>query len=117
MNLIDYEFKDLKNKKIQSIIWDEQNIIFNTQNGPVEYEAYGDCCSSSFIESLDNEEIFKDSVLESVEAVSGDQKDIDDYYVHKWTFYKFKTDKGMCTLSFRNESNGYYDGSLVLRRE
>ncbi len=108
------DFKGLTDKKILSIDWCEDWLQFNLQDDAVRYNAVGDCCSSSYIESLDNPEIFKDGVFQSVEVVSGDEKEIDRYDVHKWTFYKFKTSKGMCTLSFRNESNGYYDGWLKL---
>lgn len=81
-------------------------------NMVVDFRAYGDCCSTSFIESLDNPTIFKDAIFESVESIEGENKENAEFDVHKWTFYKFKTSKGACTLSFRNESNGYYDGFL-----
>jgi hypothetical protein len=89
-------------------------IRFNLKGDSVYYEAIGDCCSISYIESLDNPEIFKDAVLLSVDVEDGGHKDIkkNEVEVHEWTFYKFKTTKGMCTLSFRNESNGYYSGWL-----
>ncbi len=106
-------FDKLIGKKIFSIEWDEKTLRFNLKGDAVIYEAYGDCCSSSYIESLDNQEIFKNARLLQVECISGEQKEIGEYF-HKWRFYKFKTDKGMCTLSFRNESNGYYDGELQL---
>lgn len=106
------EFDDLKGKTILSVECSEKTLRFNLKGDAVCFEAKGDCCSESYIESLDNPEIFKDAVFQSVESVSGEQEEVSDIGVHKWTFYKFKTDKGMCTLSFRNESNGYYDGWL-----
>lgn len=112
----DDQFNSLIGKKIISIEWDEKTIRFNLIGHSVLFEAIGDCCSSSYIESLDNPEIFQDSTFIGVESVEGETKDIEDWEVHKWTFYKFKTDKGMCTLSFRNESNGYYDGYLEIVR-
>lgn len=112
----DNEFDSLKGKKILSIEWNEETLRFNLKGDAVCFKAYGDCCSNSFIESLDNPEIFRDAVFQSVESVSGETKELKDFDVHKWTFYKFKTDKGMCTLSFRNESNGYYDGHLELMK-
>lgn len=108
----DREFEVLHGKKILSIEWSEDTLRFNLEGDAVCFEAYGACCSRSYIESLDNPEIFKDATFLSVESVSGKEKELNDYDVHKWTFYKFKTNKGMCTLSFRNESNGYYDGHL-----
>ena len=58
------------------------------------YQAYGDCCSHSYIESIDDLEVLQDCTMLSMESVSGDTIDITDYEVHKWTFYKFKTTKG-----------------------
>ena len=114
MSYYDDQFDILKGKEILSVEWSEQTLRFNLKGDAACFEAVGDCCSSSFIESLDNPEVFKDAIFESVESVEGEQKELDDFDVHKWTFYKFKTNKGMCTLSFRNESNGYYDGHLEL---
>jgi hypothetical protein len=111
MSYQDNEFDCLKGKTILSVEHSDETLRFNLKGDAVCFEAVGDCCSSSFIESLDNPEAFKDAVFDSVKSVSGESKDID-YEVHKWTFYKFKTSKGLCTLSFRNESNGYYDGYL-----
>lgn len=115
----DRQFEDLINKEIVSIQYTESNLEFKLKDASIiKFYAEGDCCSQSFIEDLDNPEIFQDAVFLSVESVEGDRKDIDpdkdgySHEVHKWTFYKFKTNKGMCTLSFRNESNGYYNGHL-----
>jgi hypothetical protein len=105
-------FDCLKGKEIVSIEWNDSAINFNLKDDTVSYEAVGDCCSSSHIEDLDNPEIFKNAVFDSVAVESGETKDDGDYTVQKWTFYKFKTSKGMCTLSFRNDSNGYYNGWL-----
>lgn len=122
--IMEIDFDILKNKKIISIDldyttrykYDKQNhtdgIRFNLENGFVQYRAFGDCCSTSYIESLDNPSIFDNATFLSVEVIEGIQENIDYTDVHKWKFYKFKTSKGMCTLSFRNESNGYYNGEL-----
>ena len=106
------KFKNLEGKRIYSVECDEKTLRFNHEpNDATVLEAYGDCCSCSYIESLDNPEIFKDAIFDSVEIIEGESKKLkdDDGNDHlQWTFYKFKTNKGMCTLSFRNESNGYY---------
>jgi hypothetical protein len=113
MGYFDPDFKDLIGEKINSVTFDERLLRFNLKDKVVSFSAEGDCCSNSFIESIDDESIFNDAVLESVEVESGEAKEIDTFDVHKCTFYKFKTDKGYATLSFRNESNGYYDGYLA----
>lgn len=104
---------ELKDIEVSSIENTDKELIINLKDGEkLEFYADGDCCSKSFIEDLDNPECLVECKLLSVEAVDGKQEDNHDYIVSKWTFYKFKTDKGMCTLSFRNDSNGYYNGSL-----
>lgn len=117
MSYQDDEFKDLIDQEIKTIIFNDKNLLFGLKDGSIiEFLAVGDCCSNSYIESLDNPEIFRDATLVSVESVEGETESIvEDGWqieVYQWTFYKFKTTKGMCTLSFRNESNGYYDGYL-----
>lgn len=109
-------FDKIKGQKIKAITYSEdgQDLTFTMEDeSTVKYEAYGECCSSSYIEDIDNPEIFINANLIDVDVVYGESKNVD-YEVHEWTFYKFKTDKGMATLSFRNESNGYYGGSLEL---
>lgn len=111
-------FDCLKGKEITSVEWDESSIKFKLNDAfnneiIISYGAYGDCCSASYIEDLDNPEIFNDAVFDSVDVEFGETKEIEEYNVQKWTFYKFKTNKGMCTLSFRNDSNGYYNGWLA----
>lgn len=113
----DDNFASIINKEIISIEWNELELKFILKDKIVKYLAVGDCCSQSFIEDLDNPEVFKNCVLTNVDFESGEEKDFGDYSVHKWTFYKFRTNKGMCTLSFRNESNGYYDGWLQLTED
>jgi len=64
---------------------------------------------------LDDPSVFKDAKILDIQVITGETKEIEDeFVVHKLTFYKFITDKGFCPLSFRNESNGYYNGYLQL---
>ncbi len=111
------EFSQLKDLELKSVTFTEEDLLINLTNGKtIKYTAVGDCCSSSYIESLDNPEALQNTLLISTEEVQGEQKEMD-YETHKWTFYKFKTTKGDCTLSFRNESNGYYNGYLSFSGE
>lgn len=106
-------FDELKNKLVRKVFYNENEITFVLDDDTkVSYRAVGDCCSSSYIEDLDNRDAFTNAIFVDVEEVDGETKDVSDWEVYKWTFYKFKTNKGMCTLSFRNESNGYYNGWL-----
>lgn len=93
--------------------YDQKSLTLILKNGDViEFEAYGDCCSNSYLEDCDNIEALQDATLLGIEEVSGDEKWPDEYECHRWTFYKFRTSKGMATFSLRNESNGYYNGHL-----
>lgn len=110
------EFEDLINKKILNVEYGDDQITFIVDNPEgikrVKFKAYGDCCSSSYIESLDDPEVFSKAILTEVQVEEGDNTEVREYEYHSWTFYKFTTTKGRCTLSFRNESNGYYSGHL-----
>lgn len=118
INWLDFDysfdgFDKIQGKKILKATFTEDAIIFCTEEKEYKYNAVGDCCSSSFIESLDNIEAFENAILLGCEVAAGETKEVEeDYLVSKWTFYKFRTNKGFCTLSFRNDSNGYYNGNL-----
>jgi hypothetical protein len=111
------KYNALLNKKFERVEINENGykVSFIGENSVI-YSAEGDCCSQTFIESIDSPEVFENAVILSVEEVHGESKEIESHEVHKWTFVKFVTDKGRATLSFRNESNGYYDGYLELCR-
>ena len=112
------KIESLKDLELKSVFLTERKLTIELKNGKkIIYDAFGDCCSASYIESMDNQAALENSTLLSVESVSGDEKTTGEYEVSKWTFYKFKTTKGMCTLSFRNDSNGYYDGYLEFSGE
>jgi hypothetical protein len=99
--------------KTKSISLKDDVITIILQDGKtVSIHAHGDCCSRSFIESIDDESVFNDATITQIEIVSGETKEHEYWNVHKWTFYKITTTKGMATISMRNESNGYYDGYL-----
>lgn len=107
--------RPILNKKIKTTSYDSKYLTFKLEDSKeIKYYAEGDCCSSSFIEDIDDLEVLQNCTITEVDSVSGHQIDKNDYEVHKWTFVKFTTDKGRATLSFRNESNGYYNGYLEL---
>lgn len=73
-----------------------------------------DCCSQSWIEHINGEEVFPATVL----GVAGaDISRDDDHPEHDCLqVYEtvFLTDKGRFTVEYRNASNGYYGGSLEM---
>jgi hypothetical protein len=110
----------LVGKKVKHIAFTPAELYVVLADGTdLVYEAYGDCCSSSYIEDIDDQDVLQDCTVLDIEVVEGRESidtDEDGYEgtTHKWTFYKFTTNKGRATLSFRNDSNGYYNGYLQL---
>lgn len=100
------------------ILNDSTTLIFNTDIGDFVFYAYGDCCSSSWIEHFESPE--KPEKIVSFEEIEidpfPDREPIndDDYDCLQQYFYKVTTDKGMYNIEMRNESNGYYGGNLEL---
>ncbi len=102
---------------------DKQFITFETDDGQYKFEAFADCCSDSWIEELDNPEALIGQKVNGVESFDIDSIDTDEadkkykgnvggQDVLSVYRYDIKTDKGICTIDFRNSSNGYYGGSL-----
>lgn len=83
------------------------------------YYAEADCCSSSWIEYIDEpdnlicETVLKVDVNESERLEH--EKDWDGDEKLDCMGYDIYTKKGVCKIEFRNSSNGYYSGSLKIR--
>lgn len=119
MSSYQLDFSDWVGKKIESCyINDSKRIMRWKVDGKCfKIEAVGDCCSYSWFEHCDNGEALQDAVLNSFENVSEgsihhDEGEDNDYYRDQIlvNMLKFKTNKGYCTIEFRNSSNGYYSG-------
>ncbi len=97
---------------------DKSTIYFFTENEKIIYATFGDCCSESWIESTDKFD-FPFTAINCNEKYVGEEKvtkeesksDDDDRYLKQY-FYEIISDKGMFSIELRNESNGYYGGSL-----
>ena len=97
---------------------DKEFLTFYTHTHWFEYYADGDCCSTSWIEHMDDF-IYPFTVSEveekniTVIQECGFDLKTDTYNDEiKQYFYELKTDKGSFTIEMRNESNGYYGGGL-----
>ena len=106
----------LEEKTINKIMIaeDDQSILFEIEGGEsIVAKCDADCCSHTWIEHVElpvNGFPAKVQSLGHVELNSNlDTRD------GELQFYGFKisTDKGDIIIDFRNESNGYYGGSLV----
>lgn len=118
--------KELLNKIIVKVELseDRETFCFTDADGiRYFYNAYGDCCSSSWfsnitgIKNLLGQKII--SVIDREEFTDEEQKEAEaeyakenDYGPESLALYGIilKTDKGSCDVEFRNESNGYYGG-------
>jgi hypothetical protein len=66
----------LKDQKVISTKYSEESIEFTLDDGDVlRYEAYGDCCSSSFIEDIDDLEVLQNATILEVNIESDETKE------------------------------------------
>ena len=101
---------------------DGKQIKFILQDRPaVILEAVGDCCSESWIESLDNPSALtgkvssvEDIPMPDLGNISGNRHVVNEYGEVKYYGLKIVTDKGHCVIDYRNDSNGYYGGELIV---
>lgn len=110
--------KELIGKKISGLrINEDQSIlVFDTDQGTVGYETYGDCCSESWFADITGVSAMLGGTVQTVEEVSMDGYNVEDgrtrqEYDEAYG-YKLTTDKGYADIVFRNSSNGYYGGSI-----
>lgn len=114
---------ELVGKEIESFNLEPSGgwIDFHFKDGTsARLEAEGDCCSSSWIESIDAPMALNGKVL-SIEDIAmpslGDIGTTKHPDVESVSYYGLKvtTVKGVAVLDYRNDSNGYYGGWLEYR--
>jgi hypothetical protein len=91
---------------------DKEALRFLTDGGEVIARCDADCCSHTWVESVDLPARGFPALVPSVENIElNADKDTQDGELQ---FYgcKIATDKGDIIIDYRNESNGYYGGSL-----
>jgi hypothetical protein len=122
----------LLGKTVREIWMDRDNLTFVTEDGPVTYSVYGDCCSESFFfdfygvnNVIEREVVAFEKVdlspgdpgyrAETFE-VKGDEEGWKEteVYGYRITTEHEKFGHVSAVLSFRNESNGYYGGYMEL---
>lgn len=116
-------FDTLQGKTMASVEADDNQevIIFTT----VEGEKFSlhhdqDCCEFVSIEDIcgDLQTLVGTEILLAEEVSNFDAPPIDDRYTesYTWTFYHLRTVRGLVTLRWFGESNGYYSESVDLHR-
>ena len=79
----------------------------------VAYETAGECCSHSWIEHYSVPEDVEGSCVVDIVGSKTGEEDKEGYELLQFYETRFKTDKGDIVVEYRNNSNGYYGGSLV----
>lgn len=115
---------ELLNKQISRVMLNSfsDQILFITSNGEqFLYQTEGDCCSTTWIEEINGLDNLLGQVIHDVEDVPMGEPEADRAHGQDGSKYfdvlqdygvKFTTTRGYCDLVYRNESNGYYGGSL-----
>lgn len=95
---------------------DKKAIRFDVDGGePIVAKTDGDCCSSTWIENVENPGAIIGSPVLSADDIAMPSRELkrDDYEVVAFYGFKIATAKGECVIDYRNESNGYYGGNLA----
>jgi len=100
---------------------DRQALLFETEAGSVEVLVDADCCSYTWVEHVELPALgfpAKVSAVEDLNMPEGKESEFHkDAEVLEFYGCKIVTDKGDIVIDYRNDSNGYYGGSLVWPRE
>lgn len=94
---------------------DKKAIKFDVDGSePIIAKTDGDCCSSTWIENVENPDTLIGSTILSVADLDMPEQSAkeEDYEVIAYYGMKITTAKGDCVLDYRNKSNGYYGGNL-----
>lgn len=116
------EFQELIGKVILAVNVDIERtyLEFETDDGDFLYYAYGDCCSSSWFESLNGlERLLGQKVVSVVDREMEDAHDEHYGCVTDWDQdcikhygWSLVTQQGYFDIEMRNSSNGYYGGHV-----
>lgn len=99
---------------------DRQALLFQTADGDLIVNVDADCCSYTWVESVELPALGFPALVTAVEDLSlPDDTDKAASTFHEnpevLAFYgcKISTDRGEIVIDYRNDSNGYYGGSLT----
>ncbi len=117
------QFAELKGKTVTGGTGNEYVVTLYTSDGSAySLTLDGDCCSRSYFtpEALQELKSLEGSTILEVDDRAGPSKDglpeTDGSNDVSWHFLVFVTDKGHVTVDWRNDSNGYYDGSVIFEK-
>ena len=98
---------------------DKQSITFITNKGNITGTCYAECCSYSWIETVELPVAgFPPAkVLYAEDIPMPDLGDMPEREVVVYYGFKIVTDKGEILIDYRNDSNGYYGGGMSWTHE
>jgi Fe-S cluster biogenesis protein NfuA len=113
-------FDDLIGKRIDAVLMDDEKFKLSFKIGDVfvDYYAAGDCCSSSWFQNFSGIEALLGQVVNEVREIESETLDDGDKRKGAETDceqvygFVFTTNRGRADLDMRNDSNGYYGGSV-----
>ena len=101
--------KTIKEMKIAE---DKEALLFITSDGEVIAKVCGDCCSQSWIENVELPVNGFPATVKCAEEIPMPDLGNGDADLRQYYGYKLTTDKGDIVIDYRNDSNGYYGGSI-----
>ena len=113
--------KELEGRKVTGLLVndDQSTLVVETDQGDVIFDAYDDCCSETWfaditgVSALLGGTVLEAEDVELPEVVDGrTRQEYDQFYG-----VKLRTDKGYADIVYRNSSNGYYGGNLVVGKD
>jgi hypothetical protein len=113
------DLETLRGHRIKNVFVERDGtyIMFETDTKQkFVYSAYGDCCSRTWVERVAGLDALRGEVVTAVEERElPHPTPIPDCYESLAVYCNvLKTLKGECEIEYRNDSNGYYGGSLEL---
>jgi len=97
---------------------DRQALLFQTTDGDMEVLVDADCCSYTWVEHIELPALGFPALVTAVEDLDLPQEPVKpsafvkEYEVPAFYGCKISTDRGDIVIDYRNDSNGYYGGSL-----
>jgi hypothetical protein len=114
------EYKVIEGAVVKTLDANEDRLILHLEDGRrATFELEGDCCSWSHFTDVRQFKELEGVRITKVEERTNEDKNKTDGENGEvsWHFLVFTTDKGHVTIDWRNDSNGYYDGSVIFSVE
>jgi len=115
------KLKEIIGRRVTKVRMNEDYLVFETDKGNLTFTVYGDCCSSSFFYDFYGvRKLLENGVVKEVKEVPltveeytvKPSQDIIQAYGYQITTHNETWGDMTSVFSFRNDSNGYYGGSL-----